>query len=514
MKAMKYIIFLGLMMVAQGMGAQGVRTCPMRIVKGDPRNNGQEQQMIQADHQRRLAEVQDAAMHTPGIGTLTLPPRVLVIMVNFSNYTFSTTREEADSTFNAKKSISTFLGPKGGNISLPHGSVATYFDDQSLGQYRPQFDVVGPVTLSGTYAYYGAGTGTSARPKEMVKEACGLVDKEVDFTQYDADKDGYIDLVFVYFAGFGENDGNYIDTKFVPTITDLVWPHYSTISGSNKFDGKILRAYECCNELDGYYSQYNPKCLVPSGSGILVHEFSHGMGLPDVYLGADQFMGTWDLMDYGCYSGGTFIPTPYNGYQRWFCGWAQPKMMNCIKNDTLRPITESGDFGVITANGTVNGPHNGGTEYWIIENHQYTGWDVVAQDSGLLLYHMKYHSAWSSSTNYDNRKGCILLPADGTLRYQYEGDWFVGKPGDCYPYETLDSITTIVDKYPITKIKQESNGNITFKVCGGWPIPTGLGEMGEEARGLKGEKVWRNGTLYIRRGNKLYTITGNETHIL
>ncbi len=493
----------------------GTHNCPVRIVPGDPRTHKMAEQMLTADRQRRAAQTADEITSTPGIGTLTLPPRVPVILVNFSDYTFSTNRAHADSLFNATTTLQSDLGVYTDHFIVSHGSVSSYFNDQSLGQYHPQFDIIGPITLSRSYTYYGQGKGTSTHAADMITEACTLVNDSVDFAQYDADQDNFIDLVFVFFAGFGENDSAYIDPSFPIDKPNLIWPHYSTISNGASFDGKKLRAYECSNEMDGFLS--HPTFLVPAGSGVLVHEYSHGIGLPDVYLGDTKFMGTWDLMDYGCYNAETYIPAPYTGYERWFCGWSQPKMMNTAKNDTLRPIATSGDFGVIAASGNVSGPHNNNTEYWIIENHQRIvgSWDDYALGNGLILYHMKHHSYWDKSANYNNLNGCILLPADGQLRYiTEEGLPFVGKQGDCYPYNNLDSIK-VVPKFPITGIKQEANGDITFKVCGGAPdpTPTHLDDL-ENLENLAPTKFLHNGILYIRRGNKLYLTTGHETHIL
>jgi len=500
MKNIKYILSI---VCLASMSLQAEEwNCPKRVVAGDNRT-----QQVGA----RMMPHVEMSMNT--IGTLSLPPRVPVILVNFSDYAFSTTKDHADSIFNATTPITTDLGVKYEHLKLPHGSVAKYFNDQSLGKYRPKFDVVGPVTLSKSYSYYGAGAYSSDHAGEMIQEACTLVNDSVDFSQYDANGDGTIDLVFVFFAGFGENDRDYIDKGFGISLDGLVWPHYSTTSGG-PFDGKYLGPYECSNELDGYLSK--PTFLVPAGSGILVHEYSHGIGLPDVYYKNTQYMGTWDLMDYGCYNAETFIPASYNGYQRWFCGWSEPKMMNTAINDTLRPISSSGDFGVITASGTINGPHNNNTEYWILENHQRIdgSWDMYAPGEGLILYHMRHHNSWGLGANSNSAQdGCLLLPADDTLRIKGA----VGRQQNCYPYLGKDSIVlTKAPNYPITEIKQESNGNITFKVCGG--EPTGLEEIGDRrqeigdwARGREGEKAMKvmiNGTMYILRGNHLYNQIG------
>jgi len=451
---------------------------------------------------------------TPGIGTLTLPPRVPVIMVNFKNYAFSTTKAHADSLFNSTTDLKTNMGtriPYYYQQVVSHGSVAMYFADQSLGQYRPLFDVVGPVTLSQNYGYYGqnVGNNSSSRAGEMVIEACQLVNDSVDFSQYDSDKDGYIDLVFILFAGLGENDKGLIDTAFHVVENDLVWPHYSTVGGSNRFDDKILRAYECSNEIDGYLSQ--PSCLVPAGSGILVHEYSHGMGLPDVYYNNTKYMGFWELMDYGCYNMETFVPATYVGYERWFCQWNRPIWLNEAKDVTLRPIATSGDFAVITASGDTLSHANANTTYWIIENHQATpgSWDYYAQGKGLIVYQIHHHNNWRDANSVTG--GYVLFPADGTLRV----DGHVGKQGDCYPYPGKDTLL-IPDApdFPITAITQLTNGDISFKVCGGTPQPAAFKGESMNREISEPEKIIYHGVIYIRRGNKLYTLTGNETNIL
>ena len=467
--------------------------CPRRIVPGDPRTPNIDS-LIALDREERLTSIRRGIMSTPGIGRLTLTPRVLVIMANFADYTFTTTKAQVDSLFNAVSPLQT----KVPTTTYTHGSVATYFHDQSLGQYRPRFDIVGPVNLSKSYSYYGAGGGAGSHATEMINEACSLVNGDVDFTQFDSDGDNYIDLVFVLYAGFGQNDEYYIDDEFELDVSNLVWPHYSR-NGYGTFDGKKLRAYECSNELDGFFS--HPGSLITAGTGVLVHEFSHGMGLPDVYLGGTQYMGSWDLMDYGCYNGDTYIPSAYNGFQRWFCGWSRPILLNSPDDITLRPISQSGDFGLITSDGQLCDSLSTNW-HWIVENRQPQGWDEYAHGQGLILYQMKYHNDWGTSTN-SGTEGCRLLPADGVLR----SGGYVGKQGDCYPYDDLNSIL-IAPNYPITAIQQEANGDISLKVCGGRQTPTENVEMNPNTQSTSWHKVLRDGVLYIERDGQVYSVMG------
>ena len=51
------------------------------------------------------------------------------------------------------------------------------------------------------------------------------------------------------------------------------------------------------------------------------HEFSHCLGLPDLYdTGYSGYygMGSWDLMCDGSYNGDTFVPAGYTSYEKWY----------------------------------------------------------------------------------------------------------------------------------------------------------------------------------------------------
>jgi len=110
----------------------------------------------------------------------------------------------------------------------------------------------------------------------MVIEACRQLNPEVDFLQYDRDGDGYIDNVFVVYAGRGEASGG---------SPDCVWPHAWNLSSAEPgsqytFNGVRLNLYACSNEWE--LSDHG-KGFRPVGIGTFIHEFSHVMGLPDLY---------------------------------------------------------------------------------------------------------------------------------------------------------------------------------------------------------------------------------------
>ena len=303
------------------------------------------------------------------VGQRTIIPRILVIMANFTDYELVSSAADVDSMFNAVN------WTKDGAT----GSVRQYFYDQSMGQYNPQFDIVGPVTLSNGYAYYGGGCNSTTRAGYMVTEACALVDEQVDFTEYDSNNDGKVDLVYVFFAGFGENDPPQRDS-LIPVTCELPWPHYWNVVsagyGSNprEFDGKKIYDYEISNELDGYYSTKAKKVI--SGIGVVCHEFGHALGLPDTYStgsGAhdEKLLGSWDIMCYGPYNNDMHTPPSYTAYERFYMGWLTPELITKGDTLTLENIAETNKAYLICETDThnLNGLQPDPETFYLLENN-------------------------------------------------------------------------------------------------------------------------------------------------
>ena len=168
----------------------------------------------------------------PTIGS----PRTVVILCEYQDVKFTFTNEDYYDMMNKENYTNDF-----GAV----GSSKDYYMSCSNGQFTPIFDVVGPVTLSKNRMYYGEHTSSQIdiRPKAMIKEAIQLADEICDFSQYDYDGDGYVDNVFVYYAGVGEADS---------PVSEAIWPHKSELMTPVTCDGKKIVRYACHNEL-----QYN-----------------------------------------------------------------------------------------------------------------------------------------------------------------------------------------------------------------------------------------------------------------
>lgn len=388
----------------------------------------------------------------------------IIILVNYKDVKFNSANTQT--RFNA-------IANQENYSSSPFtGSVHDYFLAQSYNQFDLTFDVVGPVQLANNQSYYGAdsgGEGNDIRPGQMVKEACQAVNSQVTWSDYDWDGDGEVDQVFILYAGKGQADGGSANT---------IWPHEWEMTeayGSRlSLQGTYINTYACGPELNGS-GQIN-------GIGTICHEFTHCLGVPDFYdTGGSYYsnygMGSWSLMDYGCYNNNGYTPCDYTGYERWFCGWIDPIVIEgeqTLEVQGMKPISSTPE--VYMAYNPANE-----NEYYMLQNIKKEGWNAYAPGSGLLVMHVDYSkSVWQNNTvnTTSSRQRCTIVAADNSLSTSSES-------GDCYPYGTKKSLgntTTPAAKLynsnsdgtkllnvEFTNITKASNGTISFKAVNNNP---------------------------------------------
>lgn len=386
----------------------------------------------------------------------------LVILVNYSDV-----KMKSGSTQSA---FNDMMNQEGYNKNGHIGSVHDYFKAQSYDKFNLTFDVVGPVQVSKTMAYYGKNDsdGNDVHPGEMVIEACKLADKSVNFKDYDWDGDGEVDQVYLIYAGYGEASGNNVD--------NTIWPHEWTLSeaktwgdgsGALTLDGVRIDTYACSSELRGTTGS------VMDGIGTACHEFSHCMGLPDLYdtAGTENFgMDAWSLMDYGAYNNDGSVPAAYTAYERMYAGWLKPTVLSDeTQVKGMKPITSSTDSYIIYNEKNKN-------EYYVLQNIQQEGWNVGAYGHGLLIMHVDYDAnAWEENTvnNSSRRQRCTIFHADNnttTTSSGLAGDPYPGTrrntklTDESTPAATLYTANTNGQKLmgkPITDIA-ETKGEINF----------------------------------------------------
>ena len=388
----------------------------------------------------------------------------LVILMQFYDYSFVTE--------NARAVFQDFFNKTGYSDFGMGGSVKDYFKAQSYGQFELDFDVVGPYTSAHSMVYYGAHDGNShdIRPQELIREACEQADAEVNFADYDWDGDGEVNQVFVIYAGYGESSDYTEDNKFANTI----WPHESNLKYFNinlKLDGTSIGTYACGCELRGI----KDKNLV--GIGTACHEFSHCLGLPDLYDTKEQRnfgMSYWDVMDSGCYNDDSCTPAGYTSYERMFAGWLTPTELNSMTRiENMSPLVDSPEAYILYNENNKN-------EYYLLENRQLKGFDSGLYGHGLLVLHVDYDDElWSTNTINVNasRQRLTIIPADNKYVVSLPslaGDPFPGANGVTSltnyttPAATLYNVNKDGSKLmskAIDHITESESGLISFVAC-------------------------------------------------
>lgn len=367
--------------------------------------------------------------YVPHTGTITIP----VVLVNFQDAKFKINKpkEAFEQLFNSDTQADLGNGNR-----LNYGSVAKYFRDMSNGAFTPKFKVYGPVTVDQPETYYGGKNEDDNKdedPRQLVKDALKLVEDQVtedDIKSFCSDGTT-IDCVYIVYAGLGQNDGGDGTT---------VWANCWTTDGAT-LGGKKVRWYTMSGELSPVKIK-NSTIPVVNGLGVICHEFSHSLGLPDMYPTEtsayldNQEMEYWDLMDGGEYTYNGFCPTAYTAFEKEQMEW-QVDMVT-LDSDASVTMTTSTEQGG-TAYKIVN-PQND-KEYLMLEYIQRKGWNQYLFGNGLLVYHVCLPSeTLYSSTRLNNTPGypgMAVVPADGACLSSYikanENDYGNSLYGDLFP---------------------------------------------------------------------------------
>ena len=433
-------------------------------------------------------------------------PKALVILAEFQDTTF--TIQDTKKVFtNYLMNEDHFSDTRYGQNQNYKG-VRGYFKDCSYGQFTPIFDVVGPIKLPKKHAIYGAGND---RMDLLLADACAAVDDLVDFAKYDANNDGIVDLVYIIYAG---HSANYRNNK-----VSNIWPKSGTVTISDTFDGKSIRRYGVSNELNGSdkTSKNNKKI---NGIGLFCHEFSHTLGLPDIYAYRtpaedqdDQGMEYWDIMDGGTGVRGGRVPASYLAWEREVMGWMKIDELkeSCnIKN--LKSIDNGGKAYKI-----VN--PNASNEYIVLQSIQkgpwYQGWGDGTYGKGLLAYRVSYPfnkvNVFDFPNNEKGKPRVIPIPADGKILAGKNATSYLEyvnqHNGDLYPYNRIDYISgfkmfngSILEK-SIVNIKEndggDSNNNyVNFEFKNGL-VPTGILSLSIVERSTSDNRIYTLDGRYV-----------------
>lgn len=290
--------------------------------------------------------------------------KVFVLLAEFADLKFQYTRDD----------FVNLLTQEGYSDNGATGSALDYFKAQFGDSEEFEFEVSPIVTLSQNFAYYGENSadGYDKRPGELITEGCALCDEAVDFSQFDTDEDGIIDIVFAFYAGGDEAHG---------VSEDHIWSHQSVISKSAvTVDGVRPGKYAVTSELYGLGTDF-------TRIGTFCHEYSHCLGLMDLYdtdyeQSGGLSTGVWgsiSIMDSGNYNNEARTPPNYTAVELDALGIGSVEPLG-LSEYTLDPISSGQKYYKYSVDDDG--------EYFLVEARQSTGWDKYIGGSGLLVYHI------------------------------------------------------------------------------------------------------------------------------
>ena len=405
-----------------------------------------------------------------------------VFLVNFQDVSFSIS--------NPAEQFNALLNENGYSANGATGSAQDYFMDNSHGEFQPIFDVYGPVTLPHEMKYYGEPvkndsgeiTKNDIRPEIAVFDAAKLLDSSVDFSQYDVDNDGYVDMVMLYFAGYNQAEG---------ADENTLWPHQWNVQSSSSstarnttFDGIKLRSYFMTSELK------DTEGVNMCGIGTTCHEFGHSLGLPDFYdtdyekNGKDHGLNYFSIMSSGNYLNEGRTPPYYNAEERICLGWMTESDLQELQAGPISFGSVKDDIAFISRTDTDG-------EYFLYECRDGSGWDSYVS-RGLLIYHVDKSTVrtvggitpleqweqwrtYNSINAYGDHPCFILIPSSAQTNLNYSSTdlrtWvfpgsskitsFIPKDWDGYDtgleiadisYDDLDKKVTLTANYSTERI--------------------------------------------------------------
>ena len=329
--------------------------------------------------------------------------------------------------------------------------------------FVPTFEVVGIVTLSKSYKYYGE-NDENGDDKNVNSLSGDVIDAAisqlgVDFSKYvlpasDANHPAGVPLMAMLYAGPGEA------TESRETGADYLWPcmwdYHMDDVGNGEYAGLHFNSFFIGNEL------YTDRTL--AGIGTFCHEFGHALGLPDFYVTDFSYTGDfafclWSVMDMGCGVNDEHTPIGYTAYEKSYMGWLELKEIGDAEQVTLQSPSGAGENSAYIIRASD-------TETFIFENRQPDTWYPAFMGSGVMVSRFAYDKdQWLDNTlnNIQSAKRGIIVTAD---RISFQ-DFDDVTPSNLFGNggNRINALRTLSGEYQavnLTNIVKNDDGTITL----------------------------------------------------
>ena len=314
-------------------------------------------------------------------------------------------------------------------ISYNQMNVHNYFPQEQNGK-------ITPYRLPNNRSYYNNSNET-----ELISNVLENVPVDPSYN-IDMNNDGYVDnVIFIFGAKKGE-DG------------DVLWAHKANHNGATEVNGKKVNNYNIHNS-------YGLIDSVLRERGVLIHEFMHSIGYPDLYRsrGTGAPVGGWDIMA----SVSSFVQYPLSYLRSAISGWISIDTITQNGTYTLKPSSNSGDNQALILKTPISEKEFFVVEYRKAGTPYKDQLDEKIPGSGLIIYRVNTEE----TSNYHGNKDYIYVFRPGETG---EGDGngklseaFLSKESGRTTYGSSDFSKKISDK-AITYSNGQNSGIVIENV--------------------------------------------------
>ena len=328
------------------------------------------------------------------------------------------------------------------------GSVYDYFNWVSGGRLNVRGRVVATVHLPHDKLYYGFnswGLNRNSTPENsagLVQDALLACYRQVHWADFDLDRDGFVDMLWVVHAGIGGEtspDRFNNDLWSITSRLSSFWANCSAFETEEPVPGSLsqhmrLDRFSILPELSYFAPGHH------SEIGVFCHEFGHALGLPDLYDTRDGGLlnsgpGNWSLMGTGVYGGDGHspqYPTHVGAWPALFLGWTEATRPATDTTLVLAPISSGGPVLDLWFQGESS------PEHFLVETRRREGFDRNLPTDGVVVYHLDEavigQGLQSNTVNSGLQPGLVLMEADGRSDLTTGGSR--GDSGDPFPGTT------------------------------------------------------------------------------
>jgi M6 family metalloprotease-like protein len=344
--------------------------------------------------------------------------------------------------------------------AVPTGSMTQYYTWASGHRLNVRGEIVATVLLPHDRNYYAGDAwgvnvqGTPNNDYGLFRDAISACDGQVDFSRFDLDGDGYVDMLWVVHAGpGGEATTSRRDLWSLTSRATAGWNNGAVVETNDLLPGSTqenpryerIDRFTILPELSGLHAGQL------SEIGVYCHEFGHTLGLPDLYdtsvLGGTTNVGpgNWSLMSTGAYGGDSQTPESPSGFGAWcmlWLGWANRIRPTQDTTLVLPPIIDGGPLLEFWFQGEDS------PEHFLIENRIRESFDHKLPNDGLIVNQVDEAMVGArisgNRINTGPTPGLRILEADGNFDMFYGYDR--GDANDPFPggvkRTRIDDVTT------------------------------------------------------------------------